>query len=133
MTDTHGSPEEPLLTDDEVADPWTHLVTAKKRIKLLDQTIRLQGERLRDYAEAQARALPDIASYLRVAAVEETETLDKILAIRPEGFDIRFRREMLLDVTHPSNIADVIEAGLKRYAEDLLRKVAKVTNVGWFR
>ena len=133
MTNPTLERDEDLLTSEEMADPWTHLVEAKKRIQTADQIIRRQGERLRDYAEAQARALPDVASSIRVAAVEEANSQARILAIRPEAFDIRFQREMLMDVTHPSNIADIIEAGLKRYSEDLLRKVAKVTNIGWFQ
>ena len=134
MTNPTLERDEDLLTSDEMADPWTHLVEAKKRIQTADQIIRRQGERLRDYAESQARALPDVVSYIKVAALEETEgQAKKILAIRPEAFDIRFQREMLMDVKHPSNIADIIEAGLKRYSEDLLRKVVKAKNIGWFQ
>lgn len=120
------------LTDAELSDPWTHLYDAKRRIKFLDNLTQRQGERLRDYAEAQAKAMPNLVSYLNVSAVEEPASLERIIAIRPSVADIRFYPEFWSGTEHPENVADIIAAGTRRYAADLVRKVVEVTNPRWF-
>lgn len=119
------------LTEAEFSDPWTHLYEAKRRIKFLDALVKRQGDRLRDYAEAQDKAMPDLVSYLKVAAVTELSSMDKIITIRPDAYDIRFQPEFLQDIRHPENVADMIYAAGRRYADDLFRKIASVANPRW--
>lgn len=122
---------EPVLSDEEIRDPWTHLAHAKARLVQLEEFAERMGDQLRDYAEAQARAMPNLVSFLNVSAIERLDTGERILTIRPEALDVRFTNQMLA-VNHPENIAREIEVAVRRYADDLTRKVANVTNLKWF-
>ena len=126
MSDAHTDEAQAgRLTDAEIRDPWSHLKRAERRIAELEA-------QLQDYADAQALSLPSVNKYVDVLVERLPSTDETILTINPNRFDVRFRMSALR-ITDPENIAREVQAAMRRYADDLTRKVAEVAGLNWFR